>query len=208
MSTLKDVADKAGVAPITVSRVINHSSDVKAETREKVERVMAEMKYIPNVAARNLITKRSHIINVYIPDNLDLSNPFMMHFIAGISETLSKKMYSFLILRNREKENICDGYIVTGLVKNEIFDFEKYANERKRPIALFGHTNIEDIDCIDVDNVSGSRKAVEYLIKRGHTNIAMINIDENKDFVSDRQEGYREAMERNGLKYNDENVFF
>lgn len=208
MATLRDVANKAGVAPITVSRVINHNEYVKEETRNRVQKVMAEMHYIPNVAARNLITKKSHIINVYIPNDLDLSNPFMMQFIAGISEVLSVKMYSFLILRNRKNENICDGYIVTGLIKNEVAGFERYASERERPIALFGHTDLKDIDCIDVDNVLGAYKAVNYLIHKGHTKIAMINVDEDKDYVADRQEGYRKALEEAGLKYKSENVFF
>ena len=113
MSTLKDVARKAQVSPITVSRVINTPEKVKAET---CERVLSSLQYIPNVAAKNLVAKRSGIIDVFVPESIDLSNPFVMHFIAGISNVLSRRMYSFLILRDRSREHFCDGYIVTGLL--------------------------------------------------------------------------------------------
>ncbi|MCH4191685.1 MAG: LacI family transcriptional regulator [Butyrivibrio sp.] len=206
--TLKEVARLAGVAPITVSRVINHQNSVKEETREKVKKAMAELKYIPNVAARNLITRKSRIIDIYIPENIELTDPFMMQFIAGASEALSRHMYSFLILRSRKTEHICDGYIVTGILRNEIFEFYEYAKERKRSIALFGHTDIVDVDCIDVDNISGAKSGVGYLIQRGHRSIAMLNIAEDKDYVRDRQEGYRQAMEESGCGYDPSNVFF
>lgn len=208
MATLKDVAKAAGVAPITVSRVINNQDTVKEKTREKVLKVMAEMQYIPNVAARNLITKRSHIIDVYIPEDIKLDNPFMLQLIAGVSEVLSEKMYSFLILRNRKQEHICDGYIVTGLLKDEIDSFYQYAKERNRPLVLFGHTTLHDVNCIDVDNVAGAKMAVEYLVKNGHKNIAMINVAENKDYTDDRMEGYRQALLQNGCVYDEENIIY
>ena len=78
MSTLKDVARKAQVSPITVSRVINTPEKVKAETCERVRRVMSSLQYIPNVAAKNLVAKRSGIIDVFVPESIDLSNPLSL----------------------------------------------------------------------------------------------------------------------------------
>lgn len=203
MATLKDVATKANVSPITVSRVINTPEKVKKETCERVRQVMSSLRYVPNTAAKNLVTKRSGMIDVFIPENIDLSNPFMMHFIAGISNVLSKRMYSFLILRNRSKEHFCDGYIVTGLVKHEIYAFQEYAQQHFRPIALFGHTELSDVDCIDVDNIVGARRIVEFLIKEGHKRIAMINVSENKDYTQERYIGYVTALQENGLPLDD-----
>lgn len=208
MATLKDVAKKVGVAPITVSRVINHPEDVKEETRSKIQKAMAELQYIPNVAARNLISKRSHIIDVYIPEDVELSNPFMMHLLAGVSETLSERMYSFLVLRNRKSEHICDGYIATGLMKEEIKSFNQYAKKRNRPVVMFGHTGLKDVDCIDVDNIIGAEIAVENLIKNGHRDIAMINVDEDKDYPVDRKEGYRKALIKHGCTYDEQNIIY
>jgi DNA-binding LacI/PurR family transcriptional regulator len=208
ISTLQDVADLAHVAPITVSRVINNPGSVKEATREKVKKAMAAVQYIPNVAAKNLATNRSGIIDVFVPENIDLSNPFVMHLIAGISEVLSEHMYSFLILRNRQKEHLCDGYIVTGLLKNEIREFYSYAEERSRPVVLFGHTALPDVDCIDVDNILGSKMAVEYLIQKGHEKIAMINVDENKDYTADRLEGYKSALREHGLPVDESSITY
>ena len=199
MSTLKDVARKAQVSPITVSRVINTPEKVKAETCERVRRVMSSLQYIPNLAAKNLVAKRSGIIDVFVPESIDLSNPFVMHFIAGISNVLSRRMYSFLILRDRSREHFCDGYIVTGLLKNEILEFHEYASQRSRPITLFGHTELQDVDCIDVDNIRGAKNVVDRLIKAGHCRIGMINVLENKDYTADRYAGYECAIEDAGI---------
>lgn len=208
MSTLKDVAQIAGVAPITVSRVVNDPDSVKEKTRTRVLAAMAELRYAPNAAAKNLVTKRSGVIDVFVPESIDLSNPFVMHLIAGISKTLSKHMYSFLILRNRKREHLCDGYIVTGLLKDEIKEFEKYAAERQRPLVLFGHTELPDVDCIDVDNIAGAKMATEYLISKGHRSIAMMNVDEDKDYASDRLDGYRLALLEHGLPCEETSVVY
>lgn len=208
MATLKEVAALAGVSPITVSRVVNNPDTVKEKTRLKVEAAMKELKYSPNIAAKSLATNRCGVIDVFIPESIELSNPFVMYFIAGISSVLSEHYYSFLILRNRKREHLCDGYIVTGLLKNEISDFAAYAAERNRPVVLFGHSEIPEIDCLDVDNIAGARCGVEHLINEGHEKIAMINVREDKDYTVDRLDGYRRALEANGLEYDESLVVY
>ena len=160
---------------------------------------MEELQYVPNSAAKNLVSKRAGVIDVYIPINIDLSNPFVMHYISGISETLSKQMYSFLICRNIENEHICDGYIETGLLKNEINEFYKHAHKYNRPVVLFGHTSLPEVDCIDVDNIAGAKMATQYLIDMGHKQLAMINVDEDKDYTVDRLAGFQQAIKEHHL---------
>ncbi|HHV11922.1 MAG TPA: LacI family transcriptional regulator [Clostridiales bacterium] len=198
MSTLNDVAREAKVSTITVSRVINNPEKVKPITRERVQRAMDKINYVQNPVAKALVSKRVGIIDVYVPESIDLSNPFIMHLLVGISEELSKQMYSFLIIRDRKHEHRCDGYIVTGLLKDEIHEMYQYALERKRPIALFGHTDNEEIDCIDVDNIEGVRMITEYVLQNGHKNLAMINVNEEKDYTLDRYEGYCRALQEAG----------
>lgn len=160
---------------------------------------MAELKYVPNAAAKSLSVNRTGLIDVFIPSDIDLNNPFVMHFIAGISNALSKQMYPFLILRDKKKEHLCDGYIVTGLLRDEINEFYAYASERDRPVVLFGHTNLPKVSCIDVDNFAGAESITEYLIRQGHRKVAMINVDENKDYTEDRYNGYCSALEKHKL---------
>jgi LacI family transcriptional regulator len=203
MVNIKDIAKAAQVSAITVSRVVNKHEKVNAETKRRVEKAMAEMAYVPNMAARNLVSKRTGIIDVYIPENFDLSNPFAMHFIAGISEVLSEQMCSFLIRRSLQKEHSCDGYIVTGLLTNEINDFCVFAQKRNRPVVLFGHTNIVQVNCMDVDNILGAAMAVNYLIQNNHTRIGFINVDEYKDYTLDRYIGFKNALENAGIEENE-----
>jgi LacI family transcriptional regulator len=198
MSKLKDIAKAANVSAITVSRVLNKPERVKPETKQRIEKIMAAMAYTPNMAAKNLVSKRTGVIDVYIPENIDLSNPFVMYLVIGISEVLSEQMYSFLIRRSQGKEHCCDGYIVTGLLTNEINDFHGYAQLRNRHIALFGHTTIEAVDCVDVDNVLGAAIAVNHLIQNNHVHIGMINVDEDKDYTVDRYMGFKQAMDAAG----------
>lgn len=208
MATLKEVADLAGVSPITVSRVINQPDAVKEKTRARVEAAMGQLHYSPNLAAKSLATNRSGVVDVFIPEHIDISNPFVMHLIAGVSKTLSERYYSFLILRNRNSEHLCDGYIVTGLLTHEIEDFARYADERGRPVVLFGHDDLPGIDYIDVDNVLGAKRGTEHLIEQGHRRIAMINVQEDKDYTRDRLEGYRKALEENGIPYDPSLVIY
>lgn len=206
MSTLNDVAKIAKVSPITISRVINTPEIVKEKTRIRVLKAMEEVHYTPNPAAKALISKKTGIIDVYIPESIDLSNPFVIHFVGGISEALSKHMYSFMILRNRNCEHKCDGYIVTGLQRDEITEMYQYAKDRKRPIVLFGHTDIDDIDCIDVDNKAGIREITNYVLDKGHKNIRMINVNENKNYIDDRYEGYCLALKDHNIESNNEMI--
>lgn len=206
MAGLKEVASLAGVSPITVSRVINEPDKVREKTREKVLQAMRELKYSPNMAAKNLAASRCGVVDVYVPEALDLSNPFVAYLIAGISQGLSRRMYSFLILRDLKREHLCDGYVVTGLLKGEINDFSRYAAERGRPVALFGHTNIAGVDCIDVDNVRGAYDIVRHLLSLGHRQIAMINAQDNKDFAADRLQGFYGALAEVGIAKEDVTV--
>ena len=196
---LEDVATLAGVSTITVSRVINSPELVKPATREKVERALAELNYVQNPVARALASNKIGIIAVYIPASIDLTNPFVMHFVAGISEVLSNHVYSFLIRRELDNEHLCDGYIATGLLKDEVKDIYQYTHERKRPLALFGHNDNPDIDCIDVDNVAGAQKVTDVLIQNGHRSIAMINVNEDKDYTVDRALGFSRALTAAGI---------
>jgi LacI family transcriptional regulator len=202
MYNLKDIAKAADVSVITVSRVLNEPEKVRPATKQRVEEQLAAMAYRPNIAARNLVSGRTGVIDVYVPQSVELNNPFIMHLLVGISEVLSEWMYSFLISRSWEKSNRCDGFIVTGLLTNEINDFYAHAAEKKLPVVLFGHTGIEQIDCFDVDNTAGAAMAVNYLLENNHRVIAIINSSEVKDYAADRLAGYLGALEEAGIAVN------
>ena len=107
-TTLKDIADKAGVSMMTVSNVINgKSSRVSAQTTEKVNAIIKECGYVPNLTARNLTRKNSNIIGVIISvNNQDenyLENPYVSTMIGIIEKELGKNGY-YMMFRSVTKE--------------------------------------------------------------------------------------------------------
>src|SRR5262245_14614442 len=92
--TIVDIANRAGVAPMTVSRVINESGYVSREAREKVERAVNELNYHPNGLARSLKRQRTHVVGILLPD---IANPFSAELLRGIQEALLPRGYSSFI---------------------------------------------------------------------------------------------------------------
>ena len=81
MPTIRDVAKRAGVAPITVSRVINNSGYVSQEKRERVETAIAELNYVPNILARSFRSKQTRTIALILTD---ITNPFWTDVAHGV----------------------------------------------------------------------------------------------------------------------------
>lgn len=206
MSNLKAVAEKAGVSPITVSRVINSPEIVSEKTIAKVKKAMDELGYSMNPAAQALAANRTNVVDVYVPGDCEMEDLYVMQLISGISDICSKNMYSFLITREKKAENACDGYIITGVHEDELDEIITFAREREKAITLFGHTSRRDVDYVDVDNRLGAKLMVEYLIKKGHTEIGILNIKEEKmsNHTKERQKGYMLAMEEHGLPVREE----
>src|SRR6202142_4563922 len=108
---LKDIAQDLGVSVVTVSKVLRDHPDISAETRERVRKRMRELNYRPNLAARALVTGRTHTIGLVVPD---LVHPFFGEVAGGLSRILRKKGYSLFVsssdedceLENREIEQL------------------------------------------------------------------------------------------------------
>ena len=94
-STIKDVAQKAGVSVATVSRVVTGKDFVKKVTRSKVKKAIKELNYFPNISARELNTQHSTTIGVVVPS---VYNMFFAEVIDGIEDFLRKLSYSLLLL--------------------------------------------------------------------------------------------------------------
>lgn len=197
MASIRDVARKADVSFITVSRVINTPEKVSLKTQEKVKRAMEELNFSINPIAKALAINKTQVICVYIPDHIEIRNFYVMELISGISQVCSTNFYSFLIIRNFDNDIACDGYIITGVNEKELKTIKHYADEKERKIVFFGETKLK-VDCIDVDNYSGAKEIVDYLQGNGHKQIGMISVEEEREskFVKDREEGYLEVMGR------------
>lgn len=207
MVKISDVAKLANVSQATVSRVLNQPELVKEETKVKVQEAIESLKYERNVIAKNLVTGKTGIISLYIPEDIVLSQNFVTKLIIGITEFLSENEYSFIMRRNLQKLVNCDGYIAAGLTDLQTAEIRNITKKINKPLVISGSTDIEDISFVDVNNIIGAEKAIDFLIENGHKNIGIVLNDENKLYVKDRLQGYKNALFRNGIEFNESNVF-
>lgn len=220
---IKDIARIAGVGIGTVSRVINNHPDVSDKTRAKVLRVIEENNYVPNSSARFLKMNSSKNIGVLVRG---VFNPFFSEIIDIIRAELTKAGYFIILKQNdqeEEKEEISGmksfirdnklvGLISLGArvdkIENETFE------KAEAPIVFAASgtihkENINNFSTVTINNKKAAYDAVEYLIEKGHKKIAiMLGNTEQSTIENQRLEGYKKALEKAGLTFTEENIFF
>lgn len=216
MTSIMDVAKKAGVSKTTVSRVLLDSNKVKPETKEKILKAMEELNYSPNNSARALASKRS--MNIGVISSYTFNDPFYSIVEEEIYNTCAGQGYSVLFVVNKPSVSVLRGpvEILTGRVDGFVYLGEDscHASEVKKlvknaiPVAGF-KTGMEISGMInaDIDNEKASFEGTEYLIRLGHRKIAVISGKQNYYETRSRLIGYRKALEENGIPY-DENMIF
>lgn len=213
MITIYDIAKRANVSPMTVSRVINNSGRISEKTKEKVEQVIKELDYIPNSAARSLISKESKILSLLITD---ITNPFFTKVARGAEDKARQLGYRLLLSNsdeNLEKESEYVTMLISAGVDGVIF---APANDRSKkhlrtlikyriPFVLIDRS----IDGIESDlvlgnNREGTRLLMEHLIEQGHRSIALISGPADVSTARERQQAYEEALKLADLPVNQE----
>jgi LacI family transcriptional regulator len=214
-TTLHEVAQRAGVSAMTVSRVVNGRGRVDSETRQRVEEAIQALDYVPNRIARGLISQKTQTIGIIVPD---IVNPFFAPVVRGAESAARKAGYRILLCNSEgdlrlEREYIEDlvAHRVEGLLLAP-------ANDRSRssilsllrggfPLVLIDRA-LPDADCdlIVSDNVQGARRLIEHLIAIGHREIAHVSDAEDTSTGRERLRGYREALEAAGIPFQPELV--
>jgi len=209
MSTINDVAKKAGVSVATVSRVINGNSKVSPETVEKVKQAIAELDYRPNLLGRALRKTKSERILVLLPN---IANPFYAEIVKGIEDVANKNGYSIMLCNtdsNQEREKkyikmlksrLADGAI---LMASEMTSDELTELAQEVPVVQCCEYKVGlPITHVSIDNELAAYKAVNHLIGLGHKKIAFIGA--KNQFLSStlRLEGYIRALTEAGIEYD------
>ena len=214
MVTIKDVAQRAGVNPSTVSRVLRDNRYISQKTKEKVRKAMDELGYVPNVAAQMLANGSTQAIGVVLPPLVTperLSEPFFMNIISAITyeaqqSDLTVSIATGMTMQELEaqvqlmhKQKRVDGFIVLFSEKND--PIRQYLLENKLPFVVIGSSNgnENEITYIDNDNQLMGSRAVEYLLERGHYNILFVTDDKSSEISRERYFGYLRAMTKAGL---------
>lgn len=207
--TIKDVAKQSGVSISTVSRVINDSKPVTDEVKQRVLDVIKETGYIPNPLARSLVTKKSKLIGVVVPE---LSDSFVNEILNGIEEIA--KMYDYDILlantySNREQElksiNLLRAKQVEGIVMISWKVEEEHINYIQNcgiPATYISKTARNyDIHTVSTSNKEATYDMTKYLVGKGHEKIAFIMTSEDDTVLEmERLSGYEDALSENNIK--------
>jgi LacI family transcriptional regulator len=206
--TIKDVAKRAGVSPMTVSRVINESDRVSPETQRRVQEAIADLGYIPSRLARSLSGRRTGTLAVIVPD---VANPFFTLIVRAAEEVARRSSYRVILCDTRadlavERDVIEEliAHRVEGIVIAPVSDRSKPHLARLArfgvPFVLIDRT-VSGIECDAVvgDSVGGARQLVEHLVGLGHRRIGLIVEKDEVSSARERRRGYESALQAAGL---------
>ncbi|MFK4102718.1 LacI family DNA-binding transcriptional regulator [Streptomyces sp. NPDC019531] len=210
--TLEDVARRSGVSKSTVSRVINGEARVRAEVVEQVRRVIAELGYVPNQAARQLVTRRTGAVAVVAsqPQNRLFLDPFFDCLLRGVRRELAEHGSQAVLLFLDEPDDhprVAD-YLGGGHVDGAVLfslrpgdRLHEMADRLDIPVVFGGRPLLRDGDTVrahayvDGDNRGGARQAVQHLVSLGRTRIATVTGPyDQEDSAAERLAGYRDVL--------------
>jgi len=210
--TLEEVARVAGVSRATASRVFTASPKVSPKARRAVERAAEKLRYVPNRAARTLVTGRTDSVGLVIPEPTSFlfGDPFFPRLVRGSGEVLSRSQLQLVLLmpQSKEDEARLEGYLSAGHVDGVLMvslhgndPLPERVHRRGTPVVLGGKPNVDSpVNYVDVDNVGGARSAVEHLIKIGRRRIATVTGPLDMGAGVDRLQGYHDALRQAGAQ--------
>ncbi|PYI51798.1 LacI family DNA-binding transcriptional regulator [Paenibacillus flagellatus] len=213
-TTIYDIAKAAGVSIATVSKVINETGRISADTRERVHEIMKELDYQPSVVASALTGKSTFSIGLLIPD---LANPFFAELARSVedrgqelgfnlvmcsTDNNPKKEASYVTLLKQKR---VDGIIIaTGLSDETIL---KGLIDQKIPLAFVARDMPSVVsDSVLIDDFMGGYLGASHLVSLGHRRIAILSDDLAQRSGSERIRGYRHALEEAGIAFEPDYV--
>ncbi len=213
-ASIQDIARSLKVSKSLVSFVLNGLGDekgIKAETQHKVLIRARELNYIPNHIARGLRLGKSNTIGLIVAD---ISNKFYAKIARRVEEVASERNYNVVFCSSDEdpekerqligmlRERQVDGLLVSTTQKETRY-FTQMKKERFPFVLIDRYLPKLKTNFVGVDNFAGAMKATEMLINHGFQNIALLKISPSYlSSVREREAGYREALKKNGIRYN------
>lgn len=202
--TIKDIAERAGVSFSTVSKALRNSPLVHEKTKEKVLRIAQEMGYEPNIAARQLVSKKSHAIGVVWPS---VERATTGALITLINEELEERSYTTLLSINRIESAIAafhrfqvDAIFVFYNLDEKVSPNFRY--NTNIPILIYGVAGQVPYPTIDVKRDQASKLAVDHLCELGHRHIVYIGQPVRYDLLQEEKiRMFREEAEKRNLIY-------
>ncbi|SEH85269.1 transcriptional regulator, LacI family [Mycolicibacterium rutilum] len=204
MTTMRDVADRAGVSAKTVSRVINNDRYVSADVRERVERAIDELQYVPNMLAVTFRAGRDAAIGVAVPG---VADPFFAGIIDAVEREASKRNVAVIVTsvgwepthEQRSLEAVLKRQVAGMIICPVGRDMSYLRPWLKRTPLVFVDREPGRLtaDAVVQDDVGGGRDGTRHLIAHGHRRIAFMGDDTVTGLL--RLEGWRQALDEAGL---------
>lgn len=205
--TIHDVAKRAGVGSITVSRVINNSGYASEEIRQRVLEAVKEMGYVPNRLASSLRSNRTNVLALVMTD---ITNPFFTVAARGVEDVANKAGYTVIFCNtdeDKEKEkkyveilmqNRVDGIVLVPS-SSDSESVETLQQNDKPVVVIDRRVPEKQVDQVRCDSVAGAEQLTQLLISLGHRRIALLNGPQNVSTASDRLVGFNRALAAAGI---------
>ncbi len=211
---LADIAKKAGVSTMTVSRVLNNKPHVNVETRKRILRIATELEYAPNIPARSLSTGRSKMLGLVVGS---IHSEYLLEIIRGVSDETQAQGYNMILLtsgQNSKDELTQVTYLMGGLVEGILMVLPTEADrfmgvlcKDNLPCILIDHRSVEyALPMVKASNQAGMHEATRYLLQLGHRRIGYIKGILGDGTSLERFSGFCDALEEAGIPVNDELV--
>ena len=211
MSTIKDVAARAGVSFTTVSHVLNETRPVSADARRRVLAAVEEIGYLPSAVARSLRKAQTRIVGVLVPT---VTNPFFAELVVGVEAACRHAGYSVFLCNSDNDPKRQQQYMRTLLEKRVDGLLLSSAGDADALARIFKQATVPAVtvdrlvpgaraDCVSIDNLDGARKAVEHLIGLGHRRVGCISGPAEFEVAQERIDGWRRAHQDAGLNVDE-----
>ena len=215
--TIKDIAEKLGISPSTVSRSLKDHPDISIKTRNAVKELAKLLGYKPNLIALNLKNSRTNTIGLIVPE---VEHYFFSKIISGIEDIAYENNYNVLVVQSNESYlrevlnshtllgNRVDGMLVSFSKETKDFAHFQQIIDNEIPIVFYDRA-IDNLkaDMVVVDDYTGAFDAVNHLINRGCKRIAFYSAPQHLHIGKDRLQGYIDALEKHGITY-DKNLVY
>jgi LacI family transcriptional regulator len=215
--TLKDIAQQAGVSPMTVSRVVNQQfGKVSEQTVQRIQRIIQESGYVPNSAARSLSGKSTRLIAVLVQgvENA-LEYPYNATMTGHICYYVQSRGYSPILCYINDYHDVAARlrtWHVEGAVFLGMFDEDMRNLQADHNIPLVftdSYSAMRQVTNIGLDDFKGGELAAEYLLQKGHRRIAFLGASTDRSsIVRQRYDGFCAALSRAGVTLRKERVVF
>ena len=209
-TTIKDIARAANVDPSTVTRALQDSPRVKQATRERIANLASELGYVPNMAARTLVNRKSGLIGVVIPD---MTNPFFAELGRGIEDEAAKHDLRILFHDTRGVEAVEREGVqlflelkVDGLLVPMARSPQDYYDKLSADIPVVHVNRDEAKHHVNCDRLGGSLMIMRHLVELGHRRIGFVRGPAGP-WREPKMFAYREVLEDEGIDYDPDLIF-